>query len=356
MAATELAIIGGGWRTEFFMRVAQALPEQFRVSGVLVRNVEKAQRFAQTWNVPTHQSLDELLRSRPSFVVVSVPWPVAPQLLRELAERGMPALCETPPAPDLDELAALQTLAQQGARIQVAEQYIFQPLHAARLALVRSGKLGAVTQAQVSAAHGYHGISLMRHFLGVQCEPATITAMQISDPLIAGPDRNGLPSEERLTSAKQTIAWFEFDGKLGVFDFNDAQYFSWVRSQRLLVRGERGEINNQDVRYLLDFSTPIHLELMRHDTGQNGNLEGYYHVGITAGAECLYRNPFAPARLSDDEIAIATCMANMASYVEGGPNFYSLELAAQDHYLNLMMQQAVATRQPVRTAHVWQKQ
>lgn len=354
MTPTAFAIIGGGWRTEFFMRAAQALPEQFRVAGVLVRNVEKAQRFTQTWNVPTHQSLDDLLRARPGFVVVSVPWPVAPQLLQELAERNVPALCETPPAPDLDGLAALQPLVQQGARIQVAEQYIFQPLHAARLAFVRSGKLGAVTQAQVSAAHGYHGISLMRHFLDVQFEPATITAMQSADPLIAGPDRNGPPSEERLNSAKQTIAWFEFDGKLGVFDFNDAQYFSWVRSARLLMRGERGEISNQDVRYLLDFRTPIHLELMRHDTGHNGNLEGYYHVGITAGAEWLYRNPFAPARLTDDEIAVATCMANMAAYVEGGPDFYSLEHAAQDHYLNLMMQQAAATRQPVRTTHVWQ--
>ncbi len=150
------------------------------------------------------------------------------------------------------------------------------------------------------------------------------------------------------------IAWFEFDGKLGVFDFADAQYFSWIRAGRLLARGDRGEISDLDLRYLLDFRTPVQLELKRYDAGQNGNLEGYYHKGITAGTEWVYRNPFVPARLSDDEIAVATCLQKMAEYVEGGPDFYSLAEAAQDHYLNLMMQKALSSRDPVQTmSQVW---
>jgi hypothetical protein len=138
-----------------------------------------------------------------------------------------------------------------------------------------------------------------------------------------------------------------------VFDFTGDQYFSWIRSPRVLVRGERGEINNREVRYLQDFKTPVELELRRVDAGQYGNLEGYYHKGILAGSEWVYRNPFVPGKLTDDEIAIATCLTKMAAYAGGGPSFYSLAEAAQDHYLGLMIHRAaqsgetvVADRQP----------
>ena len=39
--------------------------------------------------------------------------------------------------------------------------------HQAQFAVAQSGRLGLITQAQVSAAHGYHGISVIRRFLGV---------------------------------------------------------------------------------------------------------------------------------------------------------------------------------------------
>ena len=64
----------------------------------------------------------------------------------------MPVLAETPPAPDLKGLIQLSKDLPGNARVQVAEQYPFQPLHAARLALARSGKLGEITQAQISVA------------------------------------------------------------------------------------------------------------------------------------------------------------------------------------------------------------
>ena len=86
-------------------------------------------------------------------------------------ERGVPALAETPPAPDDAGLRAPCAARPTGGRIQVAEQYQFQPLHAARLELVRSGRLGAVCQAASPWLHGYHGVDLIRRFLGLDGEP-----------------------------------------------------------------------------------------------------------------------------------------------------------------------------------------
>ena len=104
----------------------------------------------------------------------------------------------------------------------------------------------------------------------------------------------------------------------------------------------------------MDHQTPVVDELTRHDAGQDGNLEGFHHKGITLGDEWLYRNPFVPARLSDDEIAVATCLARMGEWLQGGPEVCSLADAAQDHYLGLCIDEAARTGLPATiSGHVW---
>jgi predicted dehydrogenase len=351
----RFAMIGSGWRAEFFLRIARALPERFQISAVLVRDQAKHAAFEARWNVPAFSDFEQVLATNPKFVVVSVPREVAPDCLEQLSTLGMPALCETPPTADLEVLIRLHRLTEQGARIQVAEQYAFQPMHAARLRLVQSGKLGKISQAQVSVAHDYHGINLIRRFLEVGFGNCTITAQAFNSSVIQGPGRDGPPSSEILETEQHVTARFDFGDRLGVYDFAYwSPYFSWIRSQRLLVQGTHGEIHDETVRYLEDFRTPTQLELRRVDTGHGGNLEGHHHVGVLAGSEWVYRNLFVPARLSDDEIAVASCLQGMGEYVAGGPGFYGLPGASQDHYLTLMMQRALETGQPVTTtSQVW---
>jgi hypothetical protein len=350
MEPVVFGIIGGGWRADFFLRVAEALPERFTVGGMLVRDARKGEAITQRWGTPTYRTLDELLKTPElQYVVISVPWAETPVMIRELAERKMPALAETPPAPDLPALVALDDVIRSGARVQVAEQYAFQPLHAARIKLTQSGRLGQISQAQVSIAHGYHGISLIRKFLGLTYEDAAIQAREFVSPITTGPGRDGPPAQESVSESKQVIAWLDFGGKLGVFDFTGDQYFSWIRSNRLLVRGHRGEIHDAEARYLRDHRTPIEMSFRRVNAGENGNLEGLYLKSITLGDEWIYSNPFAPARLTDDEIAVATCLAKMAEYAGGGPDFYSVPEASQDHYLGMMIAEAARTGETIRT-------
>jgi len=354
VTATRFAIVGGGWRAAFYLRVAAALPERFDVSGLLTRDPARRAALGSTFGVATPHTLDDLRSADPGFVVVATPWAVTPALLRELADHGVPALSETPPAPDLDGLRALAPLATAG-RIQVAEQYRYQPLHAARMAVARSGRLGRISQARVSAAHGYHGVDLIRRFLDLDREPLTITAHRFVSPLVAGPDRAGPPTAERVVESGQVVAFLDAGDRLGVYDFTEDQYFSWIRATRVLVRGERGELDDRTVRSLVDHQTPVVGRLTRHDVGQDGNLEGFHHKGFTLGDEWLYRNPFVPARLSDDEIAVATCLARMGEWLDGGPDVCSLADAAQDHYLGLCIDEAARTGQPVTTTgHVWE--
>jgi predicted dehydrogenase len=341
MRPIEFGIVGAGWRSEFYLRIARALPERFRITGVVVRNPEKREPFEKAWGVRVCADPDELLRTSPSFVVTSVSWASNPVLLKELSERGMPTLSETPPAPDLQGLREVSALTRKGARIQVAEQYWAQPHHQACSALIEKGLIGRPTHAQVSVAHGYHGISLIRRFLGIGFEPPKISGKRFSAPIVAGAGRQGPPEREQIRDSDQDIIFLDWGDRLGVLDFTGDQYFGWIRNRRVLIRGERGEILNDTIHYLKDFRTPIALALRRDVTGANGNLEGFSLRGIQAGDEWVYSNPFASARLSDDEIAIATCLARMDQYVRTGEEFYPLAEACQDHYLNLICQEAL---------------
>jgi predicted dehydrogenase len=353
MTGTRFGLIGSGWRAAFYLRVAAALPDRLESTGVLTRDPGRREAIAREFGVATPGSLDELLAAEPDFVVVSTPWAVTPVLLRELTERRIPVLSETPPAPDLEGLRALASLARTG-RIQVAEQYQFQPFHAARLGVTRSGRLGRITEARVSAAHGYHGVDLIRRYLGLDREPLTVRAHRFVSPIVAGPDRAGPPAALRLVESEVVVAFLDAGDRLGVYDFAEEQYFSWIRSRSVLLRGDRGEIRDRSVRSLLDHRTVVEPDLTRHDAGHDGNLEGFHLIGITLGDEWVYRNPFAPARLSDDEIAVATCLTRMGAWLDGGPDVCSLADAAQDHYLGLLIGEAARSGGSIRSSgHIW---
>jgi predicted dehydrogenase len=166
----SFSIIGGAsFRAQYYLRIAEALPNQFRVCGMVVRDAEKGQVLEQKWKVTTYRNLEQLMKKEsPDFVVVSVSGSACPEYLFELAERGIPVLAETPPAPTLESLINVYNYTtQKKAKIQVAEQYHLHPIHASRLAIIESGRLGEVSQATVSISHMYHGVSLIRKMLGV---------------------------------------------------------------------------------------------------------------------------------------------------------------------------------------------
>ena len=346
---TRFSIVGGGWRSEFFLRIVRELGDQFEIPAMLVRNPERAEVMRKDWGVKTVTTIDEILADHPDFVVTSLSWDSNPVLMRELAERGMAVFSETPPAPKVNDLLGLVDLIKSGAKLQVAEQYFLQPEHAARLSVIESGVLGDVFQAQVSVCHGYHGISLLRRFLGLGYEAPRISAYRMPETVTGGPDRNGRPpTAERTDTMTQMVAHLDFGDRHGVFDFVGSMYHSYIRSHRILIRGPKGEINFDDVRYLKDFQTPIEYTFRRVEAGHTGNLDGHFLQGILAGEHWAYRNPFPFARLMDDEIAIAAMLKGMGEYVQGGPDVYSLAEACQDHYVSILMNEAADSGQPIQ--------
>jgi hypothetical protein len=347
----SFGLIGAGWRGEFYLRIARDLAERFPLVGVVVHTAEKRGQVRSRWGVATFANAEELIATqRPSFIVTCVPPEANLPLLESLASHHLPVLSETPMGRTLQELRRVAALTKAGARIQVAEQYHLQPMHATRLRLVRDGRLGAVHEADVSCAHGYHGVSLLRRYLQTGLALPKVSARSFTSREIKGPFRGDAPKARALVDTRRIIAQLDWGDRLGIYDFTFEQYFSWIRSPRVLVRAEEGEIKDAHVRLLKDFRTPLDFSLVRQDTGHDGNLEGYYLRSITGNGEVLYNNAFAPARWSDDEIACATALEKMQRYVESGEDFYGVAEACHDCYLDFLIAEAVQSGRLVQAA------
>nr|WP_243151690.1 Gfo/Idh/MocA family oxidoreductase [Anaerotruncus colihominis] len=347
----RIGIIGGGWRTEFFTRIAHYVPKRFEIVRVYMRNAEKARAFTQKFNIPTTQNLPELFSSGLDYVILSVTRGAVYPFLERLFEAGIPVLCETPPAETLGELNALWTLKQKhNAKINVAEQYFLQPYHQSVLRLISDGLIGEVNSVNLSMMHQYHGMNMIRRYLGIDMENCVVRGRRYTAPTMRSCDRPGMEYTGEVRDCTREVLTLEFEnGKHALFDFDNEQYFSYIRSRHLCVSGVRGEVYDTDVRYMDTQFSPVHSRLQRVDLGVYSNLEGYSHRGITLDGKFLYRNPYEYARLNDDEIAIAGCMEKMYRSLNGEPDFYPLEQSLQDSYLALAMTAALDSGEPFAT-------
>ncbi len=350
--ASRFGIIGGGWRAQQFLRLTRLLPAQVEVVGLVGRSREAADAMAARWGVPAYGSIAELKSAqRPEFVVSAVPWAEAPGVVEAAVELGLPILSETPPAPDIDGLRRLWQAVGSSGLVQVAEQYPLMPSHASRLELVRRGAIGTVTSVQVSSTHLYHAVALMRAFLGVRCELATVSARTFVAPLIDPLARDRWTDDDRPKDARTTIATIDFGGSMGLYDFTDNQWHNQLRSRRILVRGSAGEISNDEVVRLVGPRTIVRTPLVRRQTGYDLDLDGFDTDHISVGEAILYRNPFPGLRLNDDEIAISTLLTAMAAWVRcNGAAPYPLADACQDHLVSLAIEQSASTGSQVTTS------
>ncbi len=346
----RIGLIGAGWRSEYYLRIADELPWLFEIAAVLTASQSSADRVSADWAVPTTTDLADFLTRGPyDYVVVSVPRAVAPELIRTLSAADIPVLTETPPARDLESLTAVWS-AVGGAPVQVAEQYRFQPQHAARLAVAASGSLGAVHTAEVSVAHEYHGVSLIRAALGIGFEPVEVTARLIPDRVVASRGRDGWLDHPEQVEATRAWSLLRFDAGIGIYDFADEQYVSPIRSRHITFRGTEGELRDDTVHRLAEAGRSVTLTLAREATGLDGDLEGNFLRRIALGTDVVYENPFVGARLNDDELAVAQVMAKMAHFARTGEPFYSLADGCHDHYLGLLMAESAQTGRAVSSS------
>jgi predicted dehydrogenase len=315
------------------------LPERFTIVGGVTRS-ERSRQTMLSRGVPALHSPQALLDLQPDYVILSVDRDSMLEQMRFYAGRGVPLLIETFPAKSVDELREMDG-ELNGAKIQAAEQYPFQPLNAARIAVADSGILGNLYQMQTSLPNGYHAVAVQRRLLRTGRTCPVVRANTYTHRITAGPTRAGDPAADALVDARQTLYQLDYGNRQALNDLEENMHRSFIRTQHWVLRGDRGELRGEDVVYLKDYLTPCRFTLDRVMAGVGPNLEGFYLRGVRGGDHgWYYQNPYQPARLYDDEIAVATCMDRMGAYVETGEAFYPLREEIMDLYLALMIEQA----------------
>ena len=314
----KYGIIGAGWRAEFYLRIAALVPEKFSVSGIYIRNEMKRKEFSKKYDAPVFDNPEDLLKTDFDFIVSCVNKSSINEIAQMLSDKGIAVLTETP-----------VTDGNLKGRIQVAEQFHLMPRNQAYKKIIDRGLLGKVHQVQLSCCHDCHAASLIRFFLDIKNETPQKTVIALPDKMMRCNGRNGLIRAEEVTS-EQKITILSFGGKSAIYDFNFEQYFSDIRASRIVIRGTNGEIINNTCTYLKE-GIPHSFEIKRTCFGTEESLDGFSLLNITGNGEVLYENPFKGARLSDEEIAISTCLLKMKEYCDNNVPFYHTYDAAIDY-------------------------
>jgi hypothetical protein len=344
-------VVGHGWRAEFYLRLARQLPDRFECAGVVTRTAEVGERLEREWGVPTfRRPADLVAATAPEVVVTSVPREANPDVIRELVDLGVAVLSETPPAEDTEGLRRLWADVGGSGLVQVAEQHPYLPAVAALRALVETGALGKVTSASVSWTHDYHAMALLRFVLGVGFEPARVSGVHTVGPVMEGPDRGGWPAAPEVRDTRHTLGIVEVAGRTAVYDFTDGQWFNPLRRRQVVLRGSLGEVVGRDVIWCGEPGTTVSAPIVRRQSGVDGDLEGTDLETLSWAGRVLYRNPYRGARLSDEEIAIATSLEMAGAWRRGqGRAPYPLAEACQDHLLSLAVHESAERGAPVST-------
>ena len=315
------AIIGGGWRAEFYLRIAKLVPDVFGVSAIYVRNSERFSYISKKYNVKVVDSFEQMLDTKFDFIVNCINKENISDYAVELSNKGYYVLCETP-------IISKPKCNTNYDKIQVAEQFHLKGYFQAVKKIIDMGIIGDINHINLSMAHDYHGMSLIRFLLDEYEKPVKLGEHFIDTQILKTNGRTGEFDNKYFDSSLQKIKIFGFGNKTAVYDFTHDQYFSPIRKDRLLIRGTKGEIDNKSVRYFNDNNEFVESNIVLH---QAGLLDGLYNDRITFENKVLFDFPYKASRLTEEETAIAECIVKMKNYIETKEELYSYKKAYEDY-------------------------
>jgi len=329
--------------------------------GVWSRSEDSARRRGEELGVPWFTDVGALVRDvAPEIGIVSVSSAANGQVGLMAVEEGLHILIETPVAHRLAEAdAMIAAAARRGVKIEVAEQFHRRPLEQLKLRLIASGLFGHVYASfNDFAGHGYHGVSVMRSYLGFDAAPVSVTGAVHRYPLAPHLSRLSGRNEARVETQEHAIVRFR-DERLGVYHWTSVGYDSalrWWRSSRFLAERGMGITVGVglDVEERLSLLAPggegprfVTVERQWERVDGGALVAVVAHTGDPDMPIVRWDNPFAPAvqghgvQWHDDEIGVAGCLMSLVDAVRtGGEPSYGAAQGRLDQEIVVAMRQS----------------
>lgn len=331
-------IVGSGHRAEFYGRIARTYPDLFRAI-FLCRSEEKVAKMRMRTGIDATTSLETCESLGADFVVVAVNKTGIASVCEEWIRRGYPVVCETPVGATQEDLLRLWYLKEkEGAKITVCEQYHRYPLLAAGLDRIAEGRIGTPQSAYISLTQDYHAASLLQRALQTQGEGYRMRGENFRNSVVETDSRAEAITDGHSKERVRSVVHVTFSsGKMAVYDYSGLQSRSFIRSRHLVVRGDRGEWNDNMLCYVDERNLPVREFLMQE-------IKERYRVLDTQWLRDLRKTWQSELFLDtrQDEFAMATMLYDMKDYLAGGEEVYPLAEALDDAYFWLMMQKATA--------------
>lgn len=367
----RIAIIGTAKRSDYLYRpLLKALADEVKLVSVWGRSTESAQRLGESSCVPWYTSLEQLIQeTSPQIGIVSVAYSANGEVGLAAVEHGLNVLLETPIAHRLSEAdAIINAAAIRGVKIEVAEQFHRRPMEQIKLKLIEMGLFGEVYSSfNDFAGHGYHGVSVLRSYLGFNLRPVRVSGAAGSYPLAPHWARLSESYEARQETQEHGIIEFE-GGKLGIFHWTDVAYDSalrWWRSSRFLAEKGMGitigvGLDTQEWLSLLtpDNEAPQWITLERRWERVDGGalLAIAAHTGNPDQPTVYWDNPFFKnytgdsIQWHDDEIGVAGCLMSLVNAVRNDtePSYGPIQARLDQEIIIAIRQSALQAGQPVQ--------
>ncbi len=357
----RVAIIGTAKRSNYlYGPLLKTLPGVELVA-VWGRSEASAQHLGKSLGVPSYTDLDRLIaQEAPQIGIVSVSYGANGQVGLMAVEHGLHVLLETPIAHDLGEADAIIAAAgQRNLKIEVAEQFHRRPAEQIKLKLIESGLFGNVyTSFNDFAGHGYHGVSVLRSYLGFGARPTQVTGLVRSYPLAPHWPRLGGGAGTRDETQEHALIDFE-GGQTGIFHWTSVGYDSplrWWRSSRFLAEKGMGITVGvyPDLEEQLTLLAPggrglrrITLERQFERVDGGALTAMVAHTGDPDLPVLTWENPFRPtvqghgAQWHEDEIGVAGCIQSLVDAVRlGAEPTYGAHQARLDQEIVLALHQS----------------
>ena len=334
----SFVIVGSGYRSEYYGRIAARYPELFRAM-FLCRSEEKAALVTAHTGIASTTDIRQAEAFAPDLAVVAVDREHVADVTEEWALRGYPVVAETPVGSSIEKLERIWKLEQDNdAKIVCCEQYPRHPMLAAGLADVASGLMGKPSNAYLSMVHDYHAAGILRKMLLTGNESFVMHGERKITPVTETDSRMGAFYDGRIGQEVRDIVHIGYaSGKTAVYDFAPVEYRSYIRSRHLSVRCERGEWSDR-MEYYLDADNVPQKKLLMPVINEK------YRVLETQALRDIRRTwqPELQLDTEQDEFAIASILLDMKEYIEGGASPYPLTDALDDAVFWLMIQEAVS--------------
>lgn len=338
MEPERVAFIGAGRRTLYLYRRIIEEMDDVELAGVWSRSEKSAKRLGEDLGLPWFTDMAKLKSETGAEAgIVSVSYAANGAVGLEAVSHGFHILTETPIAHELAEADEIIRLAEEkGLHVEVAEQFHRRPLEQIKLKLIEAGVFGRIYSSfNDFAGHGYHGVSVMRSYLGFDAKPVRVVGSVHDFQLAEHYGMNAGKFEARTETQEHGIVEFD-DGRTGIFHWTSVGYDSglrWWRSSRFY--GERGMgvmygTYNDPVVELTslgpDRHGPRHITVQRELERCDGGALRLVRA-LTGDPELPvveWHNPFAQREdgrnpeWHDDEIGVVGCIQSLVDAIRSG--------------------------------------